>query len=1167
MGQVFRGVHARSRTPVAVKVLAGERAIDPGFCAAFRDEVRAAASLDHPAIVMLFDQGTVTLAAERATKKQLTAGAPYLVMELVAHGTLVDLVRRSDGAARALSLSTLRAVLLDVLDALAHAHARGVIHRDIKPGNVMLAARPDALDPRSTLVKLTDFGIAWRMDWLDSNGESPRELNAFSGTPHYMAPEQAEGRLRDIGPWTDLYALGCVAYRLLAGKPPYHHTGTDAQETLRCQIQEPVPPIERASALPEALLRWLNTMLAKRWEDRFRCAADAAAALAEISIDEPSRTPHARSVETPAREPVTDDVATRVATAGQLLQAPREAPRTTAWSEPTSQQSTVLYAPGPSEPPPSPTRATLHRVATLPLDPAPKSAARRPIELVDAGLGLFALRPLPMIDRDRERSTLWRALFDVHTERAARSVVVRSPIGVGKSRLLDWFTTRAKELGGASVLAASHSANQGATDGIGPMIARALRTAGLPRAAAMTPTIDAIRRMGGRLSEAVALLEVTHPITDHERGDGASVRFANSKEREHAALRYIELLCRERPVIVRVDDAQWGLEALSLQRALLDPIRALPVLCVIDVDSDTIADREAERSQIDAIESHEASATIALEPLRREDQHSLVRALLSLAPALAQTVVERSEGNPLFAVQLVTDWVQRGIVRAGGAGFELTESAADAVPDELHTLLLGRVERAIGADAIAYAERAATLGASFDEGEWRDACSSISPAKDPIELESALVFSGVLRRAVSRRTFAHPMIVDSLLRAARERGSLAEHHRACARALAARAPAVGARARIARHLCLAGALEEALAPMLEAAWECYERSDYAGAFSALTERDRWIDALALPDSDERRAEGWLKLGFVCARLAKINDATAWFDRAEAFVREHRAPALEADLAQGRAKTAQMAGEMQTASALFARAIERYLADERPLGVAQCEHGLAEVLKQSGRANESEPHYERAREAYERCGDRVGAASCKLGHAELVLRTDRARGAALLDDAERALDSVGNRLGIAVAQQIKGLGARYDGALEDAHAAFLRCADMLEAIGSHDAAVARTNAGVIDLMRGQFVRAARIFEDAHRLFTALGREGYLCFATVELLACKAHFGEWNDFDQLLDEAERIVPKSGLIDEDLELCFSIAKERALAAGELDRAARIEPLLAVQRATINA
>src|SRR5688572_26071033 len=147
MAEVWRGVHARQKVPVAIKVITSSRARHPEFLAAFQNEVQAVARLHHPSIVMIFDHGAVPAESARASGERLTAGSPYLAMELASWGAL-DRVRLP------LKWDDLLRILLSLLDALAHAHARGVIHRDLKPGNILLSA-PNDIRPG---LKLTDFG-------------------------------------------------------------------------------------------------------------------------------------------------------------------------------------------------------------------------------------------------------------------------------------------------------------------------------------------------------------------------------------------------------------------------------------------------------------------------------------------------------------------------------------------------------------------------------------------------------------------------------------------------------------------------------------------------------------------------------------------------------------------------------------------------------------------------------------------------------------------------------------------------------------------------------------------------------------------------------------------------------------------------------------------------
>ncbi|MCA9526852.1 MAG: serine/threonine protein kinase, partial [Myxococcales bacterium] len=165
MADVWQGVHRDEGLPVAVKVVTARDGPDPRFRHLFAQEVRAVARLYHPGIVRLLDYGE--LPAELPAGVDLPAEAPYCVMEWVPGGSLA-------GHGGRLTYPQIRGILLALLDALGHAHARGVVHRDLKPDNVLLADRGPVL---------TDFGVAARLD--EAVGDEPQIL---VGTPNYMAP-------------------------------------------------------------------------------------------------------------------------------------------------------------------------------------------------------------------------------------------------------------------------------------------------------------------------------------------------------------------------------------------------------------------------------------------------------------------------------------------------------------------------------------------------------------------------------------------------------------------------------------------------------------------------------------------------------------------------------------------------------------------------------------------------------------------------------------------------------------------------------------------------------------------------------------------------------------------------------------------------------------------
>ena len=256
MGEVWRAEHDSSKLPVAVKIL--QEPWQPAWNEAFAHEVRAAAALSHPHIVTILDYGQVDSRAHEASEGRLEVDRPYLAMEL-AEGTLEDGWLADEG------WPELRRILLAILDALSHAHARGVVHRDLKPANLLRGP------------KLADFGLAW----------SPQHDDPFAGqrvgTPAYMAPELLLVHLHRPGPWTDLFALGGVGWALATGLGPF---ALEAVPSSRILFRRPGPFLPRFE-VPEGFESWLRWLLVNDPRTRVRSAAAAARALLELSPGPP----------------------------------------------------------------------------------------------------------------------------------------------------------------------------------------------------------------------------------------------------------------------------------------------------------------------------------------------------------------------------------------------------------------------------------------------------------------------------------------------------------------------------------------------------------------------------------------------------------------------------------------------------------------------------------------------------------------------------------------------------------------------------------------------------------------------------------------------------------------------------------------------------------------
>jgi serine/threonine-protein kinase len=255
MGEVYRAEHALLRRPCAIKLIRPDRALDPAALARFEREVQTSAALAHPHVVRIHDYG------------RADDGTFYCVMEFLPGATLDDLVKRHGPLPPARAVFLLR----QLCSALAEAHAAGLTHRDVKPGNVIVRDAGRQAD----FATLLDFGLV--LDRSAGDDKLTRE-GAVAGTPAYMAPEQAAGDRVDHR--ADVYAVGAVGYFLLSGRAPF--AGGSAMRTIAAVLSDAPKPLDGA---PPELTRVLMRCLAKAPGERFASADELDAALAGCAGD------------------------------------------------------------------------------------------------------------------------------------------------------------------------------------------------------------------------------------------------------------------------------------------------------------------------------------------------------------------------------------------------------------------------------------------------------------------------------------------------------------------------------------------------------------------------------------------------------------------------------------------------------------------------------------------------------------------------------------------------------------------------------------------------------------------------------------------------------------------------------------------------------------------
>jgi hypothetical protein len=266
MGIVYQARDGRLQRVVALKMLLGGEFAKPDYHARFQLEARAAARLQHPNIVQVYDVGEYQ-------------GQPYFTLEFVDGGNLQDRL-----AAKPQPPAQAARWLATLARAVHYAHEQGIVHRDLKPSNVLLT--------RDGTLKLCDFGVAKLLIGSDLKTRS----GLLVGTPEYMAPEQAEGKSRAAGPAADIHALGAILYTMLTGRPPFQ--AAEVLDTLeQVRSQEPVPPRRLQPAVPRDLETICLKCLRKEPRKRYGSALELAEDIQRFLRDEPIRARPVMAVE------------------------------------------------------------------------------------------------------------------------------------------------------------------------------------------------------------------------------------------------------------------------------------------------------------------------------------------------------------------------------------------------------------------------------------------------------------------------------------------------------------------------------------------------------------------------------------------------------------------------------------------------------------------------------------------------------------------------------------------------------------------------------------------------------------------------------------------------------------------------------------------------------
>ncbi len=944
---------------VAVKLLVRRGAkIRPEDAWWFHEEARALASLSHPSIVHARDFGT------------LTDGTPYLVMDYVSGRSLHEwlYLAKIEGQ---LPWPIIWSTVDQVLGGLAHAHARGVIHGDLKPSNVILDLNGESGDPR---VYILDLGLAWllqdRMDHrLDGGNTIEPTVRWGAGTPGWMAPEQIRFAAPHVGPATDLYSLGCILFALLSEDEPY--SGTN-DELLRQHRSAPIPDPHLPYGVPTEVIGFVKRLMAKRPWHRYDFAGDARRAWRAFK---PS-----------------GDKATTTPIPGFRAATP----------VPSLQQESPLLS-----------GYELREESTT-------------------AAGLLSLRPSPFIARAQERQMLLDRVAQVISggagpdaapmslrvpsagpESMHRMILLAGDAGVGKSRLAEWLCEEVHERALMIPLRARYRKIAAPLDGVVGAVIQHYRLERADRNVVekvlmnlwgVAPDDDA------GTTWVAATAEWLRPSTGNEPVGPTGKRFALDRPelRWLVIVKTLERIGKEKPILLWMDDLHLagpgtfhGLDRVHREA------KNLRILVAATARTEAVEADPNARALLERALADWGGERVDIAPLSPAQTHALLRETLPLDDAAVAEAAARSKGNPLFALQLLHAWAMGGHLELKDGRYGVPKPALAVRAATTAELWEERIR------ALPEALRRGALAASALGGDIRRDVLRIQLHALGTDAEAAVM---AMQRAqilipsgAERLRWPHALLQEYLLTQLFLQPDAAYFFRAAADALAYH-PAASTM-RIVRHrvtnLARAGDFAQAASLLHAHIAVLWTRSrDPASTLRDLALLDGKLNGTALAAHQRWRAEALRYAG-------RFEEARAEAEQARQIYRDAGEKEGEAHCLRLLGHIASELSASAQARRLVAKALSMFEDLGHIHGSAQCEVMMGEIDYVVGDHRRGRMVLQSAAERFLAVGDRLGHGQCLLlqsyieqaGGSPIIARE-------LLQTARADFDSIGYRLGLA-----------------------------------------------------------------------------------------------------------------------------------------------------------
>jgi tetratricopeptide (TPR) repeat protein len=1063
MGRVLRARDRVLDMPVAIKVVRPELAADPRFRKLFDLEVRVSARFTHPNIVPLHDHGA------------LADGTPWLGLALADAGSFKTL-----GDAGIEDWKLLSRLFVELLDALAHLHARDVLHRDLKPENVLLFTGEDG----QLHVWLADLGLA------NASLALAKRVGRREGTPGYMAPEQSMGLPREYGPWTDVYAAGALLWELVTGDLPFQRHLTSANAEL--PVLEPRPGL----LVPRELSLILRNCLDAEPLSRYDLVADLRGEL--LALGEPVAgrgdfdSPEER-VGTVA--PGAGRAGTRNRTSQMLLSLPGVEsspgldPYVPVWNRPLPPEL-------PEIPPP---------------EPGFGASAR-------GSLQIFSLRELPLVAREEYRRALWAEARAVRIHGASRVVIVVGSAGSGKTHLVESVVQTLQAGGWAEHVALSYQNPRGAEDGY-PGAARAvLRPWKESRASLLSRLRRRLAREHGVLDAAVkeeaVLLTRWCGLT--ETGEEPVAQGLGLRE----VYRHLEARTWRGLSVMVLEDAHWSMDdgdGLWLAESILrgDQVRGL--LTLVTLRSEELERNPALAARIASMVA-DGAVRIELNPLDKAGTRALIDESLLLEPGLAEQAVNRCEGNPLFARQLLQEWASREWLVPSGGTFTLRPGVdtSAVLPTDAEDLLQARVE--------------GLAEASGNHKRFRDtvhmaAMAGVDLPRDLLlalageDLEQFALGSGLWVDRDDRMRFASTLLHQAVRAQAEKRRDAEYLHRRLGRAWARHGELTQDDVNLdaGRHAMAGRDFEVAIDHLLKSA----ESSWKNGHINELWEASELALEATYRSPKVADRVGWASLwrGRAYRLRGEADHAATHFEAAlKHFQATDIAPGVTQALL-GLAWALLEMGKLDEADVHYGSALDRARTGDDERTVVEVVQGRAWLEQQKRNFDGAEILFTRAANSWRKLGDERGMGEALLGQAFVSRRRGEFDEAdELYDEAIAAFQAGDDLLGTARGMIGKGIVFRQRCKFDEADEQYGKALSIAEELGATEHVMeARYRQAEVARRRGDLDRAVRIYNDHRRWASMHQKREAAIFAELGLAMVAL---QKDDLDELYDRSNAV-----------------------------------------------